>query len=116
MFSDTTPVSSPQPPSCDEPGQKVTPSAHPALYQAGIADAYFEINEPEPSRTGRSRLLRLAAFGLGGAAAAAGIYYAFPGVPGYEIGLAAAGAGWLAGRLAEPVAGGLRTSVSDQGS
>lgn len=115
MSSDATPVSSPQAPACDDSGNTVTQSGHLGRCQAGIAEAYFEATEPGSSRTGRSRMLRVAGFGLGGVLAGAGIYYAFPAMPGYEIGLVALAAGWLAGRLAEPVAGGWRTRLSDWG-
>jgi hypothetical protein len=116
MSSDATPVSSPQTAACDQSGNSASLSGHLGRYQAGIAEVYFEINEPESSRPSQSRRLRVAAFGLGGVLAGAGISYAFPAMPGYEIGLVAIAGGWLAGRLAEPVAGGWRTRLSERDS
>jgi hypothetical protein len=90
---------SPQAPSCDETGKTVNPPEHLGRYQAGIVDAYFEASEPGSSRTSPSRMLRIAAFGLGGVLACAGIYYVFPDMPGYEIGLVGVAGGWLAAVL-----------------
>jgi len=47
---------------------------------------------------GATRLLRAAAFGMGGALVGAGIYYAILAATGYEIGLVAIAVGWLVGR------------------
>jgi hypothetical protein len=116
MSSDATRASSPQTPVCNQSGNTVTPPTDLGRYQAGIAEAYFEANDAEPSRTSRPRVLRAAAFALGGALAGGGIYYAYPALPGYEIGLVAVAAGWIAGRLAKPVAGGWHTRLSDRGS
>jgi len=109
MSSDATPVSSPEGLRFDEtaPGAGAPTCAQ---CQAPIGDAYYEVNghvvcpgcktalERSPSGNGASRLLRAAAFGLGGAVVGAGIYYAILAATGYEIGLVAIAVGWLVGR------------------
>jgi hypothetical protein len=109
MSSDATPVSSPEGLRFDEPAPgSGTPAC--GRCQAAITAAYYEVNghvvcadcksalEQAPVGSGASRMLRAAAFGLGGAIVGAGIYYAILAATGYEIGLVAIAVGWLVGR------------------
>jgi hypothetical protein len=109
MSPDATPVSSPEGLRFDEPAAGAgAPSC--GRCQAAIADAYYEVNghvvcagckaalEQSATGSGASRILRATAFGLGGAIAGAGVYYAILAVTGYEIGLVAIAVGWLVGR------------------
>ena len=126
MSSDTTSVSSPPALAYQEPGTTGTRSSG-GWCQAGLADAYYEVSgqviridstiSPEMNRSGAPRMARAAVFGLGGALAGAGLYYAFLGATGYEIGIVALAAGWLVGRRAQqgPDGGGWGTRLSPRG-
>jgi hypothetical protein len=117
MSPDATPVSSPEGLRFDEPAAGAgAPNC--ARCQAAIADAYYEVNghvvcagckaalEQSATASGASRFLRATAFGLGGAIAGAGVYYAILAVTGYEIGLVAIAVGWLVGRGVHKGSGG----------
>lgn len=109
MSSDATRVSSPEGLRFDQPGPG---SGSPACgrCQKAISTAYFEVNghvvcagckaalQRGAGGNGVTRLLRAAAFGMGGAIVGAGIYYAILAATGYEIGLVAIAVGWLVGR------------------
>jgi hypothetical protein len=109
MSSDATPVSSPEGLRFDEPAPDAGAPAC-ARCQAAIASEYYEVNghvvcascksamEQSPAGTGASRMLRAAAYGLGGAILGAAGYYAILAITGYEIGLVAIAVGWLVGR------------------
>jgi hypothetical protein len=109
MSSDATPVSSPEGLRFDQPGPGPgSPTC--GRCQKAISSAYFEVNghvvcasckaalQRGAAGNGMTRLLRAAAFGMGGAVVGAGIYYAILAATGYEIGLVAIAVGWLVGR------------------
>jgi hypothetical protein len=118
MSSDATPVSSQDALRFDQPAAGPGSPAC-ARCQAAIAESYYEVNghvvcsgckaalERAPAGTGASRMVRATAFGLGGAALGAGIYYAILAATGYEIGLVAILVGWLVGRAVQKGSNGM---------